>query len=75
MPKLQTIGLALAGAAGLAVPAGLAARPIAAGHGGRLRVPGLQLPVQVLRDRWACRISTPNRRTTRFAQGYVHAQD
>ncbi len=77
MPKLRTIGLALAGAAGLAVPAGLAAlRRSLPATGGRLRVPGLQSPVQVLRDRWGVpHIYAEQAHDLFLAQGYVHAQD
>ncbi|MDW8267562.1 MAG: penicillin acylase family protein [Anaerolineae bacterium] len=43
---------------------------------GRLRVPGLQARVEVLRDRWGVpHIYAQNEADLWFAQGFVHAQD
>lgn len=43
---------------------------------GRLTVPGLRAPVQVIRDRWGVpHIFAENAHDLIFAQGYVHAQD
>lgn len=43
---------------------------------GKLRVPGLQNPVNVLRDRWGvAHIYAQNQRDLFFAQGFVAAQD
>jgi penicillin amidase len=45
-------------------------------HSGTLRVPGLQAPVEVVRDRWGIpHITAQNAPDLFFAQGYVHAQD
>ncbi len=43
---------------------------------GRLHLPGLQAPVEVLRDRWGVpHIYAQNEPDLWFAQGFVHAQD
>lgn len=43
---------------------------------GELAVPGLQAPVEVIRDRWGVpHIYAQGERDLFFAQGYVHAQD
>lgn len=43
---------------------------------GRLRIPGLAVPVEVLRDRWgAPHIYAASESDLWFAQGFVHAQD
>ncbi|MGC9523000.1 MAG: penicillin acylase family protein [Anaerolineae bacterium] len=43
---------------------------------GTLRIPGLERPVEVLRDRWGVpHIYAASERDLAFAQGFVHAQD
>jgi penicillin amidase len=43
---------------------------------GRLRLPGLNSPVEILRDRWGVpHIYASNLHDLLFAQGFVHAQD
>lgn len=43
---------------------------------GRLKVEGLQHPVEIIRDRWAVpHIYAQNEHDLYFAQGFVHAQD
>jgi penicillin amidase len=50
-------------------------RPLAR-HSGTLAVPGLQAPVEVIRDRWGVpHIYARSQQDLFFAQGYVHAQD
>ena len=73
----KAAGIALGAAAGLVSAGTLAAlrRPLPR-VSGRLTLPGLEAPVQVLRDRWG--VPHIYARTTAdlfMAQGYVHAQD
>ncbi|RME85583.1 MAG: penicillin acylase family protein, partial [Caldilineae bacterium] len=43
---------------------------------GRIRVPGLQAPVEVLRDRWGVpHLYAESENDLWFAQGFIHAQD
>ena len=52
------------------------ARNVLAQIEGRLEVPGLTQPVEVLRDRWGiAHIYAQNTHDLFFAQGYVTAQD
>src|SRR5512138_3574820 len=70
-------GVALGAVAGLTGAAALTAlrRPVARSSG-RLALPGLSAPVQVLRDRWGVpHIYARNAIDLFTAQGYVHAQD
>lgn len=67
------VGLALAGATGLAAAA--LRRPLPR-VSGSLRLAGLAAPVQVLRDRWGVpHIYAASTHDLFVAQGYVHAQD
>ena len=43
---------------------------------GKLRVPGLTAPIEILRDEWGVpHIYADNPHDLFFAEGYVHAQD
>ena len=80
MPSVRKIGaaagLALAGLASLAGLAATAVRRPLPRVSGRLKLPGLAEPVQVLRDRWGVpHIYAASARDLFMAQGYVHAQD
>src|SRR3954463_3644220 len=81
MPSLAKVGkiagIALSAVAGLTGVAALTAvrRPLAR-TSGRLALPGLAAPVQILRDRWGVPHIYARSTTDLFeAQGYVHAQD
>ena len=70
-------GVALGALAGLTGAAALTAlrRPLAR-TAGQIRLPGLNAPVQILRDRWGVpHIYARNTADLFAAQGYVHAQD
>jgi penicillin amidase len=81
MPSFKRIGTtaglvfgAAAGLAGVGVMAALR-RPLPR-TSGALRLPGLEAPVQVLRDRWGVpHIYARSNADLFIAQGYVHAQD
>ncbi len=81
MPKksspLLTAGLVAGAVSGLAGAAyyWLLRRPLAQ-QSGKLRLDGLQAPVEIIRDRWGIpHIYAQNHPDLIFAQGYVHAQD
>jgi penicillin G amidase len=73
----KTAGILLGTAAGLAGVGALAAlrRPLPR-TSGTLPLPGLQAPVQVIRDRWGVpHIYAASNADLFMAQGYIHAQD
>ena len=81
VPSLKHIGLIGAGATALAAAAGagvwhrLVRRPLPRTTG-TLRVPGLEAPVEIARDRWGVpHVRARSMPDAWFGQGFCHAQD
>src|SRR5262245_33863526 len=73
----RTVGIVLGAAVGMAGAGAVVAlrRPLPRAAG-KLPLPGLDAPVQVIRDRWGVpHIYARNNADLFMAQGYVHAQD
>ena len=81
VPSLKRLGLIGAGATALAAAAGagvwhrLVRRPLPRTTG-TLRVPGLEAPVEITRDRWGVpHVRARSMPDAWFGQGFCHAQD